>query len=226
VSQGIERAVIRPQHALRRSFGNDAPVMGYLPPSPVWTSHGFDHRRNSGLMMASGSRYHIRMRCVPPVPPKLIDALYQAAYRLGFPLARLWWRVRRPRHQGALVAVHVGESLLLLRSSYRSAWNFPGGGVRSTETPEAAARREMAEEVGLCPAAALHPAGEASGMWEGRHDRVFFFALHLDRLPRLRLDNREITGARLVPFAALPGVHLTDPVRVYVTRYLAMAPRR
>ena len=78
---------------------------------------------------------------------KLIDAAWRIAFRLGFPLALLWWRLRRPQHEGALVAVHVGAALLLVRSSYRIAWNFPGGSVRHGETPEAAARRELAEEI-------------------------------------------------------------------------------
>jgi 8-oxo-dGTP pyrophosphatase MutT (NUDIX family) len=62
--------------------------------------------------------------------------------------ARIWWRLRRQRHDGALVAVHVGPALLLVRSSYRIAWNFPGGTIRRGETPEMAARRELAEEIG------------------------------------------------------------------------------
>jgi 8-oxo-dGTP pyrophosphatase MutT (NUDIX family) len=120
-------------------------------------------------------------------------------FRFGFPLARIWWRLRRVRHEGALVAIHVGQSLLVLRSSYRSAWNFPGGRVRRGETPEVSARRELAEEIGVVPNAPLRLVGEASGVWEGRRDRVFFFVLRSDELPTLRLDNREIVGARLVP---------------------------
>src|SRR5271170_803736 len=103
------------------------------------------------------------------------DMAWQTALRLGFPLARLWWRLRRRPHEGALVAIHVGPALLLVRSSYRVAWNLPGGGIRRGETPEAAARRELAEEIGLTPEAALRPAGDACGVWDGRQDRVTFF---------------------------------------------------
>jgi 8-oxo-dGTP diphosphatase len=152
-----------------------------------------------------------------------VDTVWQIAFRLGFPLARLWWRLWRRRHEGALVAIHVGRSLLLLRSSYRTAWNFPGGSVRRGEAPEAAARRELAEEIGFVPTTPLLRVGEAHGLWDGRRDRVFLFALHLDQLPALRLDNREIIGAHLASPDDLQDLPLTGPVRAYVDGHL---PRR
>jgi len=148
--------------------------------------------------------------------PSLVDTAWQMVFRLGFPLARIWWRLQRRRHEGALVAIHVGQSLLLLRSSYRSAWNFPGGGVRQGETPEVSARRELAEEIGFVANAPLHLVGEVCGLWDGRRDRVFLFVLRSDGLPTLRLDNREIVGARLVPIDDLHKVPLTGPVQAYI----------
>ena len=145
--------------------------------------------------------------------PTLADIAWQTVFRLGFPLARSWWRLLRARHEGALVAIHVGQSLLLLRSSYRSAWNFPGGSVRQGETPEVSARRELAD---LVPNAPLDLVGEASGLWDGRRDRVFFLVLRLEELPTLRLDSREIIGARLVPIDDLEKMPLTGPVQAYV----------
>lgn len=130
---------------------------------------------------------------------------------------RIWWRVRRPRHEGALVAVYVGRELLLLRSSYRVTWNLPGGAVRRGETPEAAALRELAEEIGLV-AHKLLSAGDAFGNWGGRRSRVHYFELRLDRLPELRLDNREIIAARLVSPDELPGMAVTGPVAAYLAR--------
>ena len=101
--------------------------------------------------------------------PTLVDIAFQIAFRLGVPLARIWWRLQRRRREGAMVAIHVGQSLLLLRSSYDSAWTFPGGGIRQGETPEDAARRELAEEIGLvAPNVPLHLAGEACDVCDGQ----------------------------------------------------------
>jgi 8-oxo-dGTP pyrophosphatase MutT (NUDIX family) len=147
----------------------------------------------------------------------LRDRAWQTAYRLGFPLARMWWRLWRAPHQGALVAIHVGPRLLLVRTSYRKGWTLPGGGVRRGEAPEAAARRELAEELGLV-APALHPAGVTHGFYDGRPDRVHFFELRLETLPDLRLDNRETVAARLFGPDEVRGLVLTGSVVAYLQR--------
>jgi 8-oxo-dGTP diphosphatase len=149
--------------------------------------------------------------------PRPLDAAWRLVFRLGFPFARVWWRLRGARGEGALVAVYVERALLLVRSSYHAEWNFPGGGVKRGETPEAAARRELAEEIGLVVPLLL-PAGEATGMWDGWRDRVHFFELRLDRLPKLQLDNREIIGTRLASPEELRGLKVTGPVAAYLER--------
>jgi len=154
---------------------------------------------------------------------RLLDRFWRTIYRVGFPLARIWWSLRRPPHEGALVAVYVGEAVLLVRSSYRKAWNFPGGGVRPGESPEGTARRELAEEVGLV-AHELVPAGEARGIWDGRQDRVHFFELRLDGVPELHLDNREIVAAQLMMPGELGDIALTGPVAAYLRRDTGAGP--
>ena len=143
------------------------------------------------------------------------DRCWQAAYRLGYPAAALWWQMRRPRHRGALVAVQVGAQLLLVRQSYRRGWTLPGGGVRHGEPPEAAARRELQEELGLC-VPALPPAVVVSGNWDGRRDEVHVFTLSLDHLPALRLDHREVVAARLFGLGELPGLRLSGPAAAFL----------
>jgi 8-oxo-dGTP diphosphatase len=148
-------------------------------------------------------------------PALLIDSVWRMALRLGFRFARAWWYLRRPRHEGALVAIYVGPALLLVKSSYRSEWNFPGGSVQPGEAPDAAAQREMEEELGLSSYTLL-PAGSACGIWDGRRDRVHFFELHLDCLPELRLDNREIIAVHLASPEELQGIALTKAVAAYL----------
>ena len=155
----------------------------------------------------------------------LLDFAWRTAFRLGFPLARIWWRLTRPRHQGVVVAVYVGPDLLLVRTSYRAGWHLPGGGVRRGETPEEAARRELAEETGLT-ATALLPVGVACTNWDGRRDRIHFFELRLVTRPKLRLDNREVIEARLVSPLELQNMALTGLVAAYLSRRQSLGCHR
>jgi 8-oxo-dGTP diphosphatase len=145
----------------------------------------------------------------------LCDLVWRIALRFGFRLARLWWGLMHPSHEGAVVAIFVGPDLLLVRQSYRVGWHLPGGGVKRGETPEAAARRELAEEIGLV-APTLVPAGAAYGLWDGRRDRVHFFELQLKETPELRIDNREIVAARLTKPSELMQATLTGPLAAYL----------
>ena len=149
-----------------------------------------------------------------PRSTALIDSIWRVALRAGFRLARLWWHLRRPRHEGALVAIYIGQSLLLVKSSYRTEWGLPGGSIHAGETPEAAAQREMDEEIGFS-SDALQPAGSVYGVWDGRRDRVHFFELRLESVPELRLDNREIIATRLASPEELRHLALTGPVAAF-----------
>ena len=147
----------------------------------------------------------------------VVDRGWQLALRAAYPLARVWWRVRRPPHRGALVALWHDGSLLLIRSSYKRGWSFPGGGIEAGESPAAAARREVAEEVGLS-VRVDEPAEIVEGAWEGRPETVHFYTVHLEALPRLRLDNREVIGAEFVRPERLDGMSFTGPVAAYLRR--------
>ncbi|HEY0202865.1 MAG TPA: NUDIX domain-containing protein [Acetobacteraceae bacterium] len=148
-------------------------------------------------------------------PPTSWDRAWQAAYRLAYPVALAWWALRRPRHQGALACIRVGSAVLLIRQSYRRAWTLPGGGVQPGETPEAAVRRELLEELRL-PTSVLHPGAVVCGIWNNRQEEVHVFELPLDRLPSLRLDNREVVEARLFAVDELPGLALSGAAAAYL----------
>lgn len=144
----------------------------------------------------------------------LVDILYRCAYRVGHPLARQWWRLRRPRGRGVAVAVWWQGRLLAVRPSYRRGYDLPGGGVEPGETAVAAAVRELAEELAVAvPPGELRQAARLDFVLDHRRIDETLFAWHPAAPPHLRVDRREIVWAGFMAPAALAGAPLTPSLR-------------
>jgi len=133
-----------------------------------------------------------------PIPAR------RRVFRVGYLALQGWWHVRRPRTAGVKVVVRRGDDVLLVRHTYgrRAEWDLPGGFINEGETPQDAALREVAEEVGL---RAQRPIalGAVLQRSSGRRDMVHAFASDADGAP-LELDEGEIAQARWFPHDALP----------------------
>jgi len=123
------------------------------------------------------------------------------------------------------VAVWYAGRILAVRQSYRPNPSWPGGGIHRGETPREAARRELAEELGLRVAAEdLVLVREIVSEWDFRHDHVRVFELHLAAEPRITIDNREIVAARFVaPEALLAAPGLAPFMREHLAALRATA---
>lgn len=157
----------------------------------------------------------------------LVDILYRCAYRVGHPLARQWWRLRQPHGRGVAVAVWWQGRLLAVRPSYRRGYDLPGGGVEPGETAVEAARRELAEELGVAvPPWELEEAARLYFVIDHRRIDETLFAWHPARPPELRVDRREIVWAGFMAPAALAGARLTPSLRhALALPYPALPPR-
>jgi ADP-ribose pyrophosphatase YjhB (NUDIX family) len=145
-----------------------------------------------------------------------------------FPLARLYWKVVRPRTFGVkgVVVRNCDDALLLVRHAYgnTSIWNLPGGGYRPRrEAPADAVVREIHEELGL-DVTAPEVLGEYRTQAQGKRDTVTIFVCPVaDDPPRL---GDEIAEARWFPLSDIDGLapvygittHALELYRESVTR--------
>ena len=124
----------------------------------------------------------------PARPPTLRDRAARLGFTAGYRIMHVVWRVIPPRHVGVGILVWHGGRLLAVRHSYRPGLVIPGGRRNRGEAPDAAASRELAEELGI---AAPAEAFEFLRTEKNTH----LFALHLDAPPSVRPDGREIVEA-------------------------------
>lgn len=96
-----------------------------------------------------------------------------------------------------------GGELLLIRNSYgrRHQWVFPGGGIGRGEAPEAAALREVREELG-CGVAQLRYLSTHLSTSEGKRDTIHLFAALAVGEPAA--DQVEVEEARFFALDRLP----------------------
>ena len=130
--------------------------------------------------------------------------MLRAAYRVGYLALRPWWFVTRPHTRGVKVVVRCGDEVLLVRHTYarRGQWDLPGGFVHPAEDPEHALRRELAEELGVRPAAA-QPMGRIPSRADHKREELFAYCVDVPTTD-VAPHTAEIDEARWFRRDALP----------------------
>lgn len=125
------------------------------------------------------------------------------AYRLADVIRRVFWFFTRPTTRGVKCVIQHNTDVLFIRNTYgHRRWTLPGGRVGRRETPEAAARREAYEEVGV-RLGSLEFLGTYPNNRNFKHDTVYCYAaLVADNAHRI--DGREVGEARWFSLAELP----------------------
>lgn len=156
------------------------------------------------------------------VPGSALDHLIRAAYWIAYRAEMALNVLRRPRTQGAYVALWRNGAVLLIRNSYKTPYTLPCGKVKANEQPLDAARRELREEVGLAlPPEALRKTFETLNRSEFKEDRIHVFEARLDTQPKLLLDGREVTWAGFRSPSAALAMPLFAPVREYLLQAIS-----
>jgi ADP-ribose pyrophosphatase YjhB (NUDIX family) len=130
-------------------------------------------------------------------------ALHRALLPLAHRLRHRWRQIMRTPIAGvSVVLTNLNGDVLLLRHSYGPrVWGLPGGGLKRGEDPEACARREVLEELGIT-LGALHPLGTLEEQLSGAPHIAHLFTATCDARPEP--DRREILEARFFPSHSLP----------------------
>lgn len=156
----------------------------------------------------------------------VVDRCYQKAYSVAYQMMRVYWRVRRPRTRGALVAIWCGEELLLVRNSYVRYYSLPGGYVQRGESGREAALRELEEEVSLTATAdQLELVVSEVNEWEGKQDGVEIFSLDVSERPDVAIDHREVVEASWFSAQAALELDLFPPIRRAIAHRLQRRAR-
>jgi 8-oxo-dGTP pyrophosphatase MutT (NUDIX family) len=147
----------------------------------------------------------------------VVDRVWRMVFWLGYRMARAWWRVRRPHHHGAMVAVWFDGLILGLKQSYTNRITWPGGGIEPGEDATCAAQRELHEELGIVARVEeLKLVRSITVQWDNRHDHIRIFELHLTEQPVLKPDNREIVRAAFMRPDQMLAVSTPPFVRAYL----------
>lgn len=153
---------------------------------------------------------------------KVPRAVGRPAYRVAYLLLVGFSRIVRPHTRGVKCLAVRGGDVLLVRHSYGPAlWDLPGGFCRRGERFEAAARREVDEELGLA-ARGFADIGELRRRHHGRHETLRAFRVEVER-PEVGIRSVEVAEARWFGRDELP-VELAPIVRSVIALDAGLSP--
>ncbi|MET9888164.1 NUDIX hydrolase [Streptomyces sp. NPDC006430] len=218
--------------SLGRSLIAHVHLVGPLPPERVCAASRADHevaaarwlapdrayavlparsapRLRAGLAaLRSGSFAHLVDGVPQPGSPAGLDPAERAALEHAGSFDAASHRAARPKAitAASVLCTDAAGAVLLVEPAYGTPgrWNLPGGGIDSDlgETPRAAARREVSEELGLL----LEPGRLLGVNWShkpGYPARIRFLydggVLDSPTLARIRLPRSELLRWRTVP---------------------------
>lgn len=137
------------------------------------------------------------------MPSFLPAAVQRSLMPLAHVLRHRWRKWRGTPIAGVSVIVtNLSGDVLLLRHTYGpEVWALPGGGLKRGEDPEACARREVREELGI-ELDVVEPVGSIEEELSGSPHTAYLFTATTSARPRP--DGREIELARFFPSHSLP----------------------
>lgn len=81
---------------------------------------------------------------------RFVDPILRVALTGAHKLLKAGWFVWRPRTYGAhAIALTPNRRIVLVKLRYAPGWRVPGGGRKANEYAQAAAIRELREEIGM-----------------------------------------------------------------------------
>jgi 8-oxo-dGTP pyrophosphatase MutT (NUDIX family) len=129
--------------------------------------------------------------------------------RLAYRLLKLYWGIFGGSARGVTIVIRhagpEGPEILLVQPSYRPRLELPGGGCKRGELPQAAAARELYEELGLrVEPDELAVLQEHQFVSNNRQVEETIFLIDFERPPALFPDGVEIIEA---------GFHRLDAIK-------------
>lgn len=111
-------------------------------------------------------------------------------------LPAIWVYARKTKPRARVILVCQGEVLVVKNWLGAGGWSLPGGGLESGERADAAAVREISEELGISLAAAeLMPLGEHTAVERGRLvSRYYLYGFEFQTRPDVTPAQSEIVG--------------------------------
>jgi len=147
----------------------------------------------------------------------LYNKLAQIFYRLAYKAILSVWFFTRPTVYGVYMAVWHRDKLLIIKNSYKKRFTIPCGRIKRGEDIAEAAVRELREEVGIILGKSqIKFVGEYSAKHDYATDVGSFFEFGTTELPKVQVDNREVTWAEFLTLDQISGLNLSPTVKIWL----------